>query len=389
VTSAVAVMFSLTITAYVFYIYVRPGSGSSFYSSAVTIGSVVVAIASIVPLILEYARRRSTRAARARIGQAIQDQAGGVTVNQAVQNILQRDSESSEAAVRRAFLSAVLDTTRIASRADALVFDFLPDRPRAAKRLLNQVRLMILIATDRGLLVLKDTTDQDQRADRIGKWLVLRERWPEIVKLVERDSDKMTHLEVAARGGVRSLERSLRDYDIGGVDNINDLWRLLTRGAEFGDLSELTFFRGVPKATDDRVANADNGSEGNTGKRGRAPSRIKSTGAIRDRNGGSGRMTRPEPGRRGAEVGPPRFPLASVDQVTVQRIASKTGVISVGGQKIPLGRSHAGQVVTVHVTGDTISIDMADDDARSVRRTTTQRLRNIKDQGSRNAVGAS
>jgi hypothetical protein len=39
---------------------------------------------------------------------------------------------------------------------------------------------------------------------------------------------------------------------------------------------------------------------------------------------------------------------------------------------------HARQIVTIHVAADTITIDLAGDDTRTVRRTTTQPVRSIK-----------
>ena len=75
-------------------------------------------------------------------------------------------------------------------------------------------------------------------------------------------------------------------------------------------------------------------------------------------------------------AGPP--PRPSSEPVTVQRRASNTGVIMVAGQKIALGRIHAGQVVTVHVAEHTITIDLSGDDVRTIRRTTTQAVRSIK-----------
>jgi Integrase core domain len=79
---------------------------------------------------------------------------------------------------------------------------------------------------------------------------------------------------------------------------------------------------------------------------------------------------------RGARpAGPP--PRPSTEPVTAQRRASNTGVIMVAGQKIALGRIHAGQVVTVHVAAETITIDLGED-TRTVRRTTTQPVRSIK-----------
>jgi hypothetical protein len=91
---------------------------------------------------------------------------------------------------------------------------------------------------------------------------------------------------------------------------------------------------------------------------------------------------------RGARpAGPP--PRPSTEPVTAQRVASNTGVIMVAGQKIALGRIHARQIVTVHVAADTITIDLASDDTRVVRRTTTQPVRSIKAQQHRKAAHVS
>jgi hypothetical protein len=79
---------------------------------------------------------------------------------------------------------------------------------------------------------------------------------------------------------------------------------------------------------------------------------------------------------RGARpAGPP--PRPATEPVTAQRRASNTGIIMVAGQKIALGRIHAGQVVTVHVAAQTISIDLGED-TRTIRRTTSQPVRSIK-----------
>jgi hypothetical protein len=64
----------------------------------------------------------------------------------------------------------------------------------------------------------------------------------------------------------------------------------------------------------------------------------------------------------GGLAGPGRLP--SAEPVTVQRRASNTGVIMVVGQKIALGRIHAGQIVTVHVAEETMTVDLGGDDTR-------------------------
>jgi hypothetical protein len=74
-------------------------------------------------------------------------------------------------------------------------------------------------------------------------------------------------------------------------------------------------------------------------------------------------------------AGPP--PRPSQEPVTVQRVASNSGVIMVAGQKVALGRLHARAIVTVHVSDTALAIELPDD-TRIVRRTTTQPVRRIK-----------
>jgi hypothetical protein len=60
---------------------------------------------------------------------------------------------------------------------------------------------------------------------------------------------------------------------------------------------------------------------------------------------------------------------SSPDRASVRRTA---------GQKFALGRIQAGHVVTVHVAAETITIDLAGEDTRTLRRTTAQPVRCIK-----------
>ncbi len=48
------------------------------------------------------------------------------------------------------------------------------------------------------------------------------------------------------------------------------------------------------------------------------------------------------------------------------------------GQKIALGRIHAHQTVTIHVADQTLTIELPDGGTRTVRRTTTTPVRNLK-----------
>nr|WP_245651395.1 IS481 family transposase [Streptosporangium amethystogenes] len=79
---------------------------------------------------------------------------------------------------------------------------------------------------------------------------------------------------------------------------------------------------------------------------------------------------------RGARpAGPSPTPARS--PITVQRRASSCGVIVVARQSVSLGRLHAGQVVTVHVSDSTLTIDL-DEGPRTVHRTTDLPVRNVK-----------
>jgi hypothetical protein len=80
---------------------------------------------------------------------------------------------------------------------------------------------------------------------------------------------------------------------------------------------------------------------------------------------------------RGARpAGPP--PRPSHEPVRIQRRASDTGVIVVAGQKVALGRTHRGQEVEILVSETTLAIHQPGQDVRTIRRTTTQPIRNIK-----------
>lgn len=81
---------------------------------------------------------------------------------------------------------------------------------------------------------------------------------------------------------------------------------------------------------------------------------------------------------RGARPAGP-MPQPRTDPIPVQRRASNSGGICVCGQKIALGRQHARKTVTVQVGHDMLTIEL-DDGTRTVRRTTTQPVFQVKAQ---------
>jgi hypothetical protein len=49
-----------------------------------------------------------------------------------------------------------------------------------------------------------------------------------------------------------------------------------------------------------------------------------------------------------------------------------TGVIIACGQKVALGRPHAGQTITVHASQDTLAVELDDQEIRTITRPTSR-----------------
>jgi transposase InsO family protein len=79
--------------------------------------------------------------------------------------------------------------------------------------------------------------------------------------------------------------------------------------------------------------------------------------------------------RSARPAGPP--PQPPTGPVWVQRRASNTGVVMVVGQKIALGRVHAGKTVAIDVSDTTLTVE-CDDGLRTYRRTNDHPVRSIK-----------
>jgi len=74
-------------------------------------------------------------------------------------------------------------------------------------------------------------------------------------------------------------------------------------------------------------------------------------------------------------AGPP--PRPSVEPVRVQRRVSATGTVMVCRQVVSLGRTYAGQTVTVHVAESTLTVEL-DGQVRVIQRTTAIPVRHVK-----------
>jgi hypothetical protein len=201
--------------------------------------------------------RQKTRADQKRreLETAVQDQRAGTTIDQAVKQISGESNKFDDISIRRQYFNAVLEDqvkSGIRDSIDMFVAQFLPDRPRAARRLLNQVRLMMPVAIARGLFALHQGKASELSAYRCGKWLVLRELWPRIALAAQDEEGMIASLEKAARKKkdepISDWDRALNNYKIADIDNSELLRRLLGSEPDLGDIHELTFMTGLPKS---------------------------------------------------------------------------------------------------------------------------------------------
>jgi hypothetical protein len=103
-----------------------------------------------------------------------------------------RDLISDEELLRRLQLRAAVDETTRKS-AEEVILDLLPALPRTAKRLLNRLYFLLVVAYNRNLITRNRVT-----AEQLGKWAVLLDRWPEAGKAIVRNPVLAGKLEDAA-----------------------------------------------------------------------------------------------------------------------------------------------------------------------------------------------
>jgi len=103
-----------------------------------------------------------------------------------------QDLTSREELLRRLQLRAATDEATRKS-AEEVILGLLPALPRTAKRLLNRLYFLLVVAYNRDLIAQAHVT-----AQQLGKWAVLLDRWPEAGKAIVKNPDLAGKLEDAA-----------------------------------------------------------------------------------------------------------------------------------------------------------------------------------------------
>lgn len=152
----------------------------------------------------EATRRLDEEIRRLKLGSA------GVDVVRLKQELLKSETakqEGTELALER-FLRFVTDDSVLRQEAESEILNYLPAAPRSAKRMINHLRLLLVIASERGML----GGTPPLEAVHLGKWAVLLERWPELGWATHIDTSVIIRLEAAAReGNPRRLQEVVQE----------------------------------------------------------------------------------------------------------------------------------------------------------------------------------
>jgi hypothetical protein len=226
--------------------------GTRVLYSIVEVLLVFLFIGSVMTIV-EVRQKKQDEKKRKELETAVKGQEAGTTIDQAVEQISEESNQFDEISIRRqVFISVLEDQVQsgIRDSIDRFVTEFLPERPRAAKRLVNQVRLMMPVAIARDLFRLHEGMKSEQNAFRFCKWLVLRELWPEIALAVQADEDKIAELQFAARQKKDdSWDQALKDLNIVKSDESDLLRKLFKREPDLSGIHELAFLTGLPEPT--------------------------------------------------------------------------------------------------------------------------------------------
>jgi hypothetical protein len=157
-------------------------------------------------------------------------------------NVLQSGSvrEGSEALIAPGLQRILSEESKLRREAEAEIRELLSSFytvPRGAKRIINQVRLLLRIAIENRML----GDSSLLQARHIGKWTVLLERWPELSPALIHDPSLMTRLESVKDIG--QLSAVLDSIGAGQITS-KELLAFLMTPTKLSEVSEtLIYFR--------------------------------------------------------------------------------------------------------------------------------------------------
>ena len=214
---------------------------------AVLIGGFLPVIKVAITTVKEFRNRRITERERKEVRSGIQADAatsGTKSLVREASEVLPKESrQRSKVDAKRIAYAAQQSESHFTASADALALQYLPPRPRVAKRLVNQLRLLITVAQGRGLF--DDVDNSEDTARRLAKWCILCERWPDLSQAIQEDQSLLHDLERDVDGVKSTFARCCASTDWEEVKAVVQEEPLLSE--DFGTVANLV---GDPRKQD-------------------------------------------------------------------------------------------------------------------------------------------
>jgi KAP family P-loop domain len=116
---------------------------------------------------------------------------------------------------RQLLQTQLVDDSELRDQAEREILSFLPPYPRSAKRMLNHLRVLLVIASLREML----GGTPALTAAHLGKWVVLTERWPELARALKANPQKLG-----------PVEEAVARYDVDSAVALEELDSALSAG---------------------------------------------------------------------------------------------------------------------------------------------------------------
>ena len=179
-------------------------SGRRDYGTIVFAAIIVVLLVgwALGALYLAYAAWRS-REAEEKIDALIdelRDKIGDDPVELERRVLVSEQAEGRPGLARQRLERNFVDDSELKAEATAPVLAYLPALPRSAKRMLNHLRVLLVIAYEREIF----GGEPALTAGHFGKWVVLNERWPELARHLKTHPASLGQLEPKSLDGLRA-----------------------------------------------------------------------------------------------------------------------------------------------------------------------------------------
>lgn len=187
------------------------GSGAAWVPGAFAAAAIPLALAW--PAYLE--RRRTTELKKS-IGQEIDNASDMADSTEELADMVKEAEPVMKSSVSAGVKKALVDqaaqrhhveASEVRAQAEEEIRKFLPLLPRTAKRILNHLRVLLVVADRRELA----GGNPPLTGRHIGKWVVLRIRWPAVAAVVSDSPETMQRLEGAPK--LTDLEAVLKSVD--------------------------------------------------------------------------------------------------------------------------------------------------------------------------------